>query len=84
MKESIRFFFFFNDTTEGIIDEILKIDYGLIQQIFNNFKVCSLTMKKLITIDKPQEMIKCNQREKTQSIIIKTEEEKIQQIVKRK
>lgn len=46
-------FFFFNDTTEEIIDEILKIDYGLIQQIFNNFKVCSLTMKKLITIDKP-------------------------------
>lgn len=83
MKESISFFFF-NDTTEEIIDEILKIDYGLIQQIFNNFKVCSLTMKKLITIDKPQGMIKCNQREKTQSIIIKTEEEKIQQIVKRK
>ena len=46
-------FFFFNDTTEEIIDEILKIDYGLIQQIFNNFKVCSLTMKKLTKIDKP-------------------------------
>ena len=43
---------FFNDTTGGIIDDILKINYGLIQQIFNNFNVCSLTMQKLITTDK--------------------------------
>lgn len=81
MKESTSFFFY--DTTGGIkLMTFLKIDYGLIQQIFNNFKVCSWTMKKLITIDKPQEMIKCNQRDKTQSIIIKIEEENIQQILK--
>lgn len=59
--------------------------YNIVENIYNlNFNICFLTMKKLITIDKPQEMIKCNQREKTQSIIIKIEEEKIQQIVKRK